>query len=76
MDSIPSRSWATNCSTIGKAMMSGARILVVDDEQSVLDLVSASLRQEGYEVHKASDGPSDLKAARAFKPELIVLDAS
>jgi len=52
----------------------GAKILVVDDEQSILDLVTAYLRQEGYEVYTAMDGPGGLKAARAFKPDLIVLD--
>ncbi|HSR29724.1 MAG TPA: response regulator transcription factor [Anaerolineae bacterium] len=51
-----------------------ARILVIDDEQSILDLVSAYLRQDGYEVHTATDGHSGLKAVRAFKPDLIVLD--
>jgi DNA-binding response OmpR family regulator len=54
--------------------VSGVKILVVDDEQSILDLVTAYLRQEGYEVHTAMDGPAGLKAARAFKPDLIVLD--
>lgn len=54
--------------------MSNAKILVVDDEQSILDLVTAYLRREGYEVHAAVDGPGSLKAARAFKPDLIVLD--
>jgi len=48
--------------------------LVVDDEKSILDLVSAYLRQEGYEVYTAMDGPSGLDAARTFKPDLIVLD--
>jgi two-component system alkaline phosphatase synthesis response regulator PhoP len=52
----------------------GVKILVVDDEQSILDLVTAYLRREGYEVHTATDGPGGLKAARAFKPDLIVLD--
>jgi len=47
---------------------------VIDDEQSIIDLVTAYLRQEGYEVNTAMDGPSGLKAARAFKPDLIVLD--
>jgi two-component system alkaline phosphatase synthesis response regulator PhoP len=51
-----------------------AKILVIDDEQSILNLVSAYLRPEGYEVYTASDGPSGLKAARAYKPDLIVLD--
>jgi len=55
-------------------MMPDAKILVVDDEQNILDLVTAYLRREGYEVHTAMDGPGGLKAARAFKPDLIVLD--
>ncbi|GAB4532953.1 MAG: response regulator transcription factor [Anaerolineae bacterium] len=54
--------------------MSGAKILVIDDEQSIIDLVTAYLRQEGYDVYTAQDGPSGLKAARTFKPDLIVLD--
>ena len=54
--------------------MPTARILVVDDEQSILDLVTAYLRQEGYEVHTALDGPGGLRAARALKPDLLVLD--
>ncbi len=54
--------------------MPGVKILVVDDEQSILDLVTAYLRREAYEVHTAMDGPAGLKAARAYKPDLIVLD--
>ena len=54
--------------------MSKQKILVIDDEQSILSLVSAYLRPEGYEVYTASDGPTGLKAARAYKPDLIVLD--
>ena len=54
--------------------MSRIKILVIDDEQSILDLVTAYLRREGYEVYTATDGPAGLKAARAFKPALIVLD--
>ncbi|MBM4429217.1 MAG: response regulator transcription factor [Chloroflexi bacterium] len=54
--------------------MPGAKILVIDDEHSIVDLVTAYLRQEGYEVHSAMDGPSGLQAARVFKPDLIVLD--
>jgi two-component system alkaline phosphatase synthesis response regulator PhoP len=49
-------------------------ILVVDDEAPLADTVRAYLEQEGYTVHKAADGPAALKAARAFKPNLIVLD--
>jgi two-component system alkaline phosphatase synthesis response regulator PhoP len=54
--------------------MTKAKILLVDDERSILDLIAAYLRPEGYEVHTATDGPSGLKAARKLKPDLIVLD--
>jgi two-component system alkaline phosphatase synthesis response regulator PhoP len=51
-----------------------AKILVIDDEPSIVNLVTAYLKPEGYEVHTATDGPAGLKAARAFKPDLIILD--
>jgi two-component system alkaline phosphatase synthesis response regulator PhoP len=51
-----------------------AKILVIDDEPSIVNLVTAYLKPEGYEVFTATDGPSGLKAARAFKPDLIILD--
>jgi two-component system alkaline phosphatase synthesis response regulator PhoP len=51
-----------------------AKILVVDDEQSIIDLVTAYLCREGYEVHSALDGLTGLKAARALAPDLLVLD--
>ena len=54
--------------------VSTTRILLIDDEQNILDLAGAYLRQEGYEVHTASDGPGGLEAARVLKPDLIVLD--
>ncbi len=50
------------------------KILVVDDEPSITNLVSAYLRPEGYEVYIAADGNAGLKAVRAFKPDLIILD--
>jgi len=50
------------------------KILVIDDEPSIVNLVSSYLKAEGYEVFTASDGPSGLKSAQAFKPDLIVLD--
>jgi two-component system, OmpR family, alkaline phosphatase synthesis response regulator PhoP len=51
-----------------------AKILVIDDEPSIVNLVTAYLKPEGFEVYTASDGPSGLKAARAYKPDLIILD--
>jgi len=50
------------------------KILVIDDEPSIINLVSAYLKPEGYEVFTAADGIAGLKAARAFKPDLIILD--
>jgi two-component system alkaline phosphatase synthesis response regulator PhoP len=50
------------------------KIVVVDDEPSISNLVVSYLRKAGYEVESAGDGPGGLKAARAFKPDVIVLD--
>jgi len=50
------------------------KILVIDDEPSIINLVTAYLKLEGYEVYTASDGNAGLKSARAFKPDLIILD--
>jgi two-component system OmpR family response regulator len=51
-----------------------ARVLVVDDEESITQLVSTVLRYEGFEVRCAADGRSAVKHARAFRPDLVVLD--
>lgn len=50
------------------------KMLVIDDEPSITNLVSAYLKPEGYEVYTAADGNAGLKAARSFKPDLIILD--
>jgi len=54
--------------------MSKPKILVIDDEKSIGDLLHAYLKAESYQVFFAEDGLSGLRAARAFKPDLIVLD--
>jgi two-component system alkaline phosphatase synthesis response regulator PhoP len=54
--------------------MTNAKILVIDDEPNIVNLVTAYLKPEGYEVYTAEDGLQGLKAARAFNPDLIVLD--
>ena len=51
-----------------------AKILIIDDEPSIVNLVTAYLKPEGYEVFTAPDGITGLKAARAYKPDLVVLD--
>jgi two-component system, OmpR family, response regulator RegX3 len=50
------------------------RVLVVDDEPGIVDLVSYGLRREGYEVESADDGEAALVRARADGFDLIVLD--
>jgi two-component system alkaline phosphatase synthesis response regulator PhoP len=54
--------------------MPQAKILVIDDEPSILKLVSAYLSPDGYEVYTAATGTEGLKTARTIKPDLIVLD--
>jgi DNA-binding response OmpR family regulator len=50
------------------------KILVVDDEQSIIDLLEYNLQQNGYEVVVACDGYEALQLARSEQPDLIVLD--
>ncbi len=52
----------------------GKRILIVDDEEDIRNLVSAYLEREGYKVFQSGDGTAAIKSARAFKPDLILLD--
>jgi two-component system, OmpR family, response regulator len=51
-----------------------ARLLVVDDEPSIRELLTASLRFAGFEVFPASDGAEALKLAEQHRPDLVVLD--
>lgn len=51
-----------------------ARLLVVDDEPSIRELLTASLRFAGFEVVPASDGAEALKLAEQHRPDLVVLD--
>jgi two-component system OmpR family response regulator len=53
---------------------SGGRILVVDDEGSIVDAVATALRYEGFEVHEASNGRDALRLVGELEPDLIVLD--
>jgi two-component system OmpR family response regulator len=50
------------------------RVLVVDDEESITELVATALRYEGFQVHVAESGRGALTAATSFRPDLIVLD--
>jgi DNA-binding response OmpR family regulator len=50
------------------------RILVVDDEPPIVELVAGYLAREGWDVHTAGDGIAALAALRAFEPDAVVLD--
>ncbi len=50
------------------------RVLVVDDEATLTDLLSMALRYEGWQVRSAGNGMAALSAARQFQPDAVVLD--
>jgi two-component system, OmpR family, response regulator MprA len=51
-----------------------ARVLVVEDDEAIADVLRRSLRAEGHEVRSAGDGVEALTAAEQFIPDLVVLD--
>ncbi|WTK83172.1 response regulator transcription factor [Streptomyces sp. NBC_01511] len=53
---------------------SPVRVLVVDDEASLAELMSMTLRYEGWEVRSAGDGAGAVRSAREFRPDAVVLD--
>lgn len=62
---------------MGPAVTEGtdsARLLVVDDEATILQLLSASLRFVGYDVVTAANGPDAVRVAAATRPDLVLLD--
>ncbi len=50
------------------------RVLVVDDEPNLADLLTMALRYEGWQIRSAPDGLAAIRAAREFKPDAVVLD--
>ncbi len=54
--------------------MAKARILVVEDEKDILDLIEMNLEREGYKVKCVENGEDCIKAAREKLPDLIILD--
>jgi two-component system, OmpR family, response regulator len=53
---------------------SPVRVLVVDDEPSLAELLGSVLRYEGWDIRTAADGASAVKVAREFEPDAVVLD--
>ena len=60
--------------TIQRADGTPIRVLVVDDEPSLAELLASVLRYEGWEIQTAGDGSSAVRAAREFRPDAVVLD--
>ncbi len=54
--------------------MANAKILVIDDEEKILNLVTSYLEKENYDVTTTQDGISGLKLAQELNPDIIVLD--
>jgi two-component system, OmpR family, response regulator len=52
------------------------RVLVVDDERSIVELVAATLRCEGFQVQTAARGSDALRSLASWRPDLMVLDAT
>ncbi len=52
----------------------GGRVLVVEDDEEIADVLRRSLRNEGYEVRTSADGVEALEVAAGFVPDLVVLD--
>ncbi|MEH7333205.1 response regulator transcription factor [Neobacillus drentensis] len=50
------------------------RILLVDDERRIIEVLEAYLEREGYEIHSADNGIDALKKVKTIRPDLIILD--
>src|SRR6266851_1276397 len=56
------------------SQLAKVRVLVVDDEPSLAELLASVLRYEGWEVRTAGDGSTAVRTAREFRPDAVVLD--
>jgi len=54
--------------------MVGSKVLVVEDDRTLLEVLQYNLTKEGYDVLTASDGAKGLETARSHKPDLVILD--
>jgi two-component system OmpR family response regulator len=63
-----------NATILRRDVSADHRILVVDDEPNIVDVIAMALRFQGFTVESAGTGTGALQAVTAFKPDLIVLD--
>ncbi|WP_269175648.1 response regulator transcription factor [Modestobacter sp. VKM Ac-2986] len=71
---MTSSSTAPSRQELRRADGTPVRVLVVDDEPMLSDLLSMALRYEGWEVRTAGDGAAAVTTAREFRPDAVVLD--
>ncbi|HNY98077.1 MAG TPA: response regulator [Candidatus Pacearchaeota archaeon] len=50
------------------------KILIIEDEEIICDILSSKLRSEGYEISSAKDGESGLEKIKRLRPDLVLLD--
>lgn len=55
-------------------MPNETKVLIVEDDQFLSELISTKLEKEGFDIAAAGDGEAGLKKAEEFKPEIILLD--
>src|SRR5215471_17202966 len=65
---------ATIVFVLSEAEHAGGRVLIVEDDVDIADVLRRSLRNEGYEVRTSGDGEEALDVAAGFVPDLVVLD--
>jgi CheY-like chemotaxis protein len=54
--------------------MKTPRILIIDDERYVLEMIKISLEDQGFEVHLTSDASEGIRMAEELKPDLVLID--
>ncbi|OKI00370.1 DNA-binding response regulator [Streptomyces sp. CB02923] len=69
-----STSTAKKCAELLRPDGSPVRVLVVDDEASLAELLSLALRYEGWDIRAEGDGTAALRAAREWRPDAVLLD--
>jgi two-component system OmpR family response regulator len=60
--------------SISAPVAPASRVLVVDDEPNIVDVISMALRYQGFDVSSAGSGEDALRAVETFRPQLMVLD--
>lgn len=58
----------------GTSNVKNEKILLVDDEPDIIDLISYNLEKEGYQIKSANNGRDGIEIAKTFQPDLILLD--